>query len=225
MGFGYRFLMNSEKLGFVSEALDSYCIQQSNPVSPVLKELEAHTRANVAHSMMLTGPLEGALLAFFCRLIGAKRVLEFGTYTGYSALSMAEALPEDGEVITLDIDPTNTAIAQSYWKKSPHGKKIRLLLGPATETAAQLNGLFDLVFIDADKEGYWNYLQVALKHLSPKGLVICDNTLFSGEVLSKTPPSANGVAIKEFNQKVAAASLDCVLIPVRDGLYLIRKTC
>jgi caffeoyl-CoA O-methyltransferase len=216
--------MSDEKLGFVSDAIDAYCISQSTPASEVRNSLEAHTRANVPWSVMLTGPLEGALLGFLCRLVGAKRVLEFGTYTGYSALSMAEALPPDGEVVTLDIDPENTAVARKYWAKSPDGAKIRLVLGPASETVRTLTGTFDLVFIDADKPGYWDYFQAGLERLSDRGLVVVDNCLFSGEVLDGAARTPNGEAIRHFNDRIKEAThLDRVLLPLRDGVYLIRK--
>lgn len=173
---------------------------------------------------MLTGPLEGALLGFLCRLMGARRVLEFGTYTGYSALSMAEALPEGGEVVTLDVDEKNAALAQQYWDKSPHGGKIRLVLGSASETVQTLEGMFDLVFIDADKPGYLKYLDAALAKLSPRGVIVADNCLYSGEVLEPVAPTESGKAIQQFNARVKNdAALDVVLLPIRDGIYLIRK--
>lgn len=214
----------TDKLGFVSEELDRYCVEQSNAVSPLLNKLESFTREKVALPQMLTGPLEGLFLAFLCRLIGAKRVLEFGTYTGYSALAMAEALPDDGEVFTLDIDEKNTALAREYWKDSPHEKKIHLVLGPAAETVRRLSGQFDFVFIDADKPGYIAYLDAALERLSPKGVIAVDNTLYSGEVLESSAPSENGRAIQKFNARVQNdPSLDRVLLPIRDGIFLIRK--
>lgn len=216
--------MPDEKLGFVSEALDNYCVDHSTPASTICNEIETYTRKSVEQSMMLTGPLEGAFLKFLIRLTGAKRVLEFGTYTGYSALSMAEALPSDGKVVTLDIDPKNTAIAKEFWSCSDHGKKIQLILGDAVETVRLLEGQFDLVFIDADKPGYIKYLDAALAKLSAKGVIAVDNTLFSGEVLQKSPPSENGRAIAAFNERVRTdPKLDTVLLPIRDGLYLIRK--
>jgi caffeoyl-CoA O-methyltransferase len=216
--------MSNQKLGFVSDDLDAYCIKYSNPATALLGELEKHTREKVEHSMMLTGPLEGALLGFLCRLVGARRVLEFGTYTGYSALSMAEALPDGGEVVTLDIDPVNTSLAQEYWDRSAHGSKIRSVLGPAADTVGTLMGKFDLVFIDADKTGYETYFDAALERLSPRGLVVVDNVLYQGEVLEKNPPSENAKAIARFNDRVRTdPKLDRVLLPVRDGLYLIRK--
>lgn len=214
----------SKKLGFISDALEDYCIGHSRRSSELCDELENHTRKNVLYPEMLTGRLEGALLAFLCKLTHAKRVLEFGTYTGYSALTLAEALPPDGEVVTLDIDPENTAIAKQYWDRSPHGKKISLKLGPASETILNVKGLFDLVFIDADKPGYPTYLEAALERLSPRGLIVVDNCLFSGEVLEPSSASVNGKAIHAFNTKVSRdPRLDVTLLPVRDGVYLIRK--
>lgn len=216
--------MSQEKLGFVSPALDTYCIRYTNPASNILNQLETFTRSQVPDSIMLTGPLEGQFLGFLCRLVGAKRVLEFGTYTGYSALSMAEALPADGEVVTLDIDETNTRVAREHWAKSPHGSKIQLVLGPANQTVQKLQGPFDVVFIDADKPGYIGYLDRALELLSPRGIILADNVLFSGEILEAQPPSENGRAIARFNARVNNdPNLDRVLLPVRDGLYLIRK--
>lgn len=211
-------------LSFVPPAVDAYCIEKSNPASANLQSLEKFTRENVEHSVMLTGPLEAALLGFLCRLVNAKHVLEFGTYTGYSALAMAEALPADGSVTTLDIDPENTAIAQKHWAQSPHGSKIHLHLGPATETVKSLEGPFDLVFIDADKPGYWAYFQAALARLSPGGLIAVDNCLLRGEALDGATRSVQGQAIHDFNNRVSALSnLDRVLLPIRDGLYLLRK--
>ncbi len=216
--------MNKDNLSFVSAEVDAYCIEHSNRASRVLGELELHTRANVPASIMLTGPLEGALLGFLCRLVRAKRVLEFGTYTGYSALSMAEALPSDGAVVTLDIDEKNGQTARAYWEKSPHGNKIELRLGLASETAKTLIGPFDLVFIDADKPGYREYLDIALEFLSPNGLIVVDNCLYSGEVLNGAARSTNGQAMSEFNERVLNdPTLDRVLLPVRDGIYLIRR--
>lgn len=216
--------MTDEKLGFVSESLEKYCIAHSGPVSENRNQLEAYTRKNVPASVMLTGQLEGNFLGFLCRLLGAKRVLEFGTYTGYSALSMAEALPADGEVVTLDIDEKNTAVARDFWAKSPHGKKIQLVLGPAAETLKNIPGKFDLAFIDADKGGYSTYLGASLERLTPNGLIVVDNVLFSGEVLDPDNASGNGKAIVSFNERVRSnPHLDTVMLPVRDGMFLIRK--
>jgi caffeoyl-CoA O-methyltransferase len=127
-------------------------------------------------------------------------------------------------VVTLDIDEKNTAIARQFWAKSPHGKKIRLVLGPAAETIRSVEGLFDLVFIDADKVGYIQYVEAALERLSPNGVIVADNCLYSGEVLESEGASEFGQAIRRFNARIQSdPQLDVVLLPVRDGMYLIRK--
>ena len=132
---------------------------------------------------MLTGPIEGRFLELLVHAAGAKRVLEIGTFTGYSALSMAAALPEDGHIDTLDIEPKHAEVAQRYFDRSPHGSKITLHLGPAIETIGTLEGQFDLVFIDADKESYDAYYEAVLPRLRRAGLIAIDNTLWSGSVL------------------------------------------
>jgi caffeoyl-CoA O-methyltransferase len=173
---------------------------------------------------MLTGPIEGAFLRMLVGLCDARRVLEIGTYTGYSALTMAEGLPEDGELITCDIDPDTSAIAQSFFDRSPHGKKIRLLRGRAIKTVASLPAEppFDFVFIDADKESYIDYYEAALPRLRPGGLLAADNTLWSGRVLD--PKEKSDHAIVAFNNHVARdPRVTQVLLSVRDGVMLVRK--
>src|SRR5690606_20268483 len=134
------------------DGIDDYLCVHTSREDPLLHELAQDTLQNVPHARMLTGQIEGTLLRILVQATGARRVLEIGTFTGYSALSMAMALPDDGELITCDIDPVNTAMAQRYWDRSPHGRKIALRLGPALETIATLQTPFDFVFIDADKE-------------------------------------------------------------------------
>jgi caffeoyl-CoA O-methyltransferase len=140
----------------VPPALEDYCRAHTSPADPLLEELADHTRGHCRAPQMLTGPVEGAFLRMLVTVTRARRVLEIGTYTGYSALSMAAGLPDDGELITCDIDTETNAIARAFWARSPHGGKIRPVLGPALETIAQLAPAetFDLVFIDADKESY-----------------------------------------------------------------------
>ena len=132
---------------------------------------------------MLTGPVEGRLLELLVHMSGARRVLEIGTFTGYSALSMAAALPEDGRIDTCEIEEKHVEIARRYFAESPHGDKITIHVGPALETIARLEGTFDLVFIDADKVNYDNYYEAVLPRLSERGLIVIDNTLWSGHVL------------------------------------------
>ena len=153
-------------MSFISSEIEEYCVAHSSKPSPVAQELMNHTRASVHGSNMLIGEMEGSVLKVLIKLGRVKRILELGTYTGYSALIMAEALPADGELITVDINPETTKLARSFWDKSEHGKKITQILKPGLEALATLSGEFDLVFIDADKNNYPNYLEWALKHLS-----------------------------------------------------------
>ena len=151
---------------------------------------------------MLTGPIEGRFLELLVAGTGAKRVLEIGTFTGYSALSMAAAMPADGRIDTLDIEPKHAEVAQRYFDRSPDGGKITLHLGPALETIEQLDGEFDFVFIDADKENYDAYFEAVLPRLSEGGLIAIDNTLWSGRVLD--PPDETTKLIAALNDKLAA---------------------
>ena len=174
---------------------------------------------------MLSGAMVGSFLGFLIGAIGAKRILEVGTYTGYSALYLAERLPSDGELITLDKNPETQNIARRYWDRSPAGKRIRALAGDAGQLIQTLKGPFDFIFIDADKGGYLNYLKATLPMLSPKGIIVADNTLWSGRVLEE-PSSADAdtKAIQAFNEFVAKdPNLESCLLPVRDGLHMIRR--
>jgi caffeoyl-CoA O-methyltransferase len=173
---------------------------------------------------MLVGPLEGAFLKMVAQLVGARRVLEVGTFTGYSALCLAEALPADGTVITCDIDEDAAAVARRYMAQVPYGKKIEVRLGPALETMRTLSGPFDLIFIDADKANYLNYYRRALDLLSPNGVMLIDNVLWSGEVLKQPPPDERTAAIQELNRAVAQDSrVNAVLVTIRDGVLVIKR--
>lgn len=203
--------------------LQNYCIEHSKRPSSLARELETYTRAAIPGSQMLIGEMEASLLTLLIHSIGAKRILELGTFTGYSALCMAEQLPTDGELITIDINTGTTAIAQTYWDKSPHGKKIKAVLTPGTDYLPTLQGNFDLIFIDADKVNYPFYLTWAREHLTESGLIVVDNTLWSGKVLQKNP-DAHTKAIQEANAMVASWD-DFVtsLLPVRDGMMLVKR--
>jgi caffeoyl-CoA O-methyltransferase len=152
-------------------------------------------------------------------LTGARRILEIGTFTGYSALIWAEALPRDGRVVTCDINPETTEIARRYFAESPHGHKIEIKLGPALESLKLINGPFDLCFIDADKESYPAYYEACLERVRPRGLIILDNMLRSGRVLDAADPE--GAAIDRLNERIRHdPRVENVLLPVRDGIML-----
>jgi caffeoyl-CoA O-methyltransferase len=178
---------------------------------------------------MLSGHVEGQFLKMLVRAMGARRVLEIGLFTGYSALAMAEALPHGGELVACELDPFAASVAQRAMSRSPHYSKIRVEVGDAAVSMQRLldeGESFDLIFIDADKSGYAAYFQLALSGclLSPNGLICVDNTLMQGIPYGVGQPTANGQAIADFNRLVAQdARVEQVLLPLRDGLTLIRR--
>jgi caffeoyl-CoA O-methyltransferase len=209
---------------FLSPELDAYVDAHATPDEPLLAELAARTRAELEAPQMLSGTVEGRLLETLVFASGARRILEFGTFSGYSALSMAAALPDDGELFTLELDPERAAFARSYMDRSPHGGKIEILVGPALESVARLDGPFDLAFIDADKEGYVGYYEAALERLAPRGIIVADNTLWSGRVVDDSDTSEATVAIRRFNDHVLADErVRSVILSVRDGVTLVRR--
>ncbi len=210
-------------MNLLDPALDHYIHEHTSPRGALFDALRDATYASMQSPQMQVGRVEGALLALLCRLLRARRVLEVGTFTGFSALSMAEALPEDGELITCDIDPEATGIARSFFDRSPHGRKITIRLGKALETIAALpDEPFDLAFIDADKENYTAYYEAIVPRLRTGGLVIADNTLWSGKVLA--PEAETDHAIVRFNDHVNAdPRVENVLLSVRDGMMLAYK--
>lgn len=195
---------------------------------PVLAELRAQTQ-QMEHSNMQIAPEQGAFMAMLVKLTGARRIIEIGTFTGYSALSMALALPEGGELLALDINQDWTAVAQKYWRQAGVADKITLHIAPAQETLNSLltNGesaQFDLMFIDADKTGYDGYYELGLKLLRPGGIMLFDNVLWGGAVADSEAQDADSVALRELNAKLHADErIDLSMIPIADGLTLARK--
>jgi caffeoyl-CoA O-methyltransferase len=209
-------------LTLVPEAIEDYAAAHSEPLAPLFDELREETYAKMTAPNMQVGRLEGSFLKILIRLARARRVLELGMFTGYSALMMAEALPEDGELITCDINPKAEEVARRYFARSPHGRKIQIRMGPALETIKTLQGLLDLVFIDADKENYSRYYDAVLPLLRSGGLIVADNTLWSGRILA--PEHDSDRALVAFNDKVAQDSrVEKVLLTVRDGMMLALK--
>lgn len=207
----------------VSKPLEAYAAAHSTQLPPILDRVAERTRKETTAPQMMVGRLEGNLLRMLVRLSGAKRVVEIGTFTGYSALCMASALPEDGELVTCELSDQHADIAQSFFDESDHGSKIHLRRGAAIATMRELpEGSFDMVFIDADKEGYPDYWDEALRVLRQGGFVVADNVLWSGEVLD--PRDSSAKAIVAFNEKVARdARVDHVMLTVRDGMTIARK--
>jgi len=207
----------------VNEQIEEYAEQHTTPVADLFERLAAETREKTTAPQMMVGRIEGQFLARLVRLSGAKRILELGTFTGYSSISMASALPDDGRIITCDVDPDATAIARRYMDESGHGHKIEIRLGPALETIETLEGPFDVVFIDADKPNYKAYYEAVLPMLADDGVLIADNVLWSGRVVEEGGDEST-VAIKDFNEHVAADErVVSVMLTVRDGMTLVQK--
>jgi len=198
-------------------ALSEYVERLTSPHDPLLAELSEETARQLGSEAMLSGPVAGRLLELLVWFGQPQRVLEIGTFSGHSALAMAAALPTGGRIDTCELDPDRAAFAQRYFDRSPHGARITLHVGRALETIAKLDGEFDFVFIDANKDGYVDYYEAVVPRLTERGLIVTDNTLYSGEVLEGKVP------IVWFNEHVAADPRTVqVMLSVRDGMTLIR---
>lgn len=206
----------------IANDLDTYCERHSYTPSQTLQALYHATHDRSDWAVMLVGPLEASLLRLLVQMSGAHRVLEIGTFTGYSALAMAEALPANGQLITLDVNPESTAIAEEFWAQSPHGHKIDLCLGPALETLEQLDGSFDLIFIDADKHNYPHYWQACVPRLNPGGLIVVDNVFLGGHALN--PDSETAAAVDQMNRMAHSdPRVETTMLSVRDGVLIGRR--
>jgi caffeoyl-CoA O-methyltransferase len=208
----------------IDPAIDRYVHDHTRARPALFDELREVTYASMEDPQMQVGRVEGGLLKLLVAVSGARRVVEIGTFTGYSALSMAEGLPDDGELITCDINPEAARVAQSFFDRSPHGKKISLRLGDALETLRKLprDLSIDLAFIDADKERYVDYYEEIVPRLRKNGIIAADNTLWSGSVVDPQTESARAIA--RYNDHVMAdPRVENVLLSVRDGLMLARK--
>ena len=208
----------------VEPSVEQYAEKHSTPPSDLFERLAAETRETTTAPQMMVGQLEGMLLAELVRLGRARRVLELGTFTGYSSISMALALPPGGRVITCDVNEETTAVARRYAEEAGVADRIDFRLGPALDTIAKLDGPFDLVFIDADKPNYVNYYEATLPLLADEGVMIVDNTLWSGRVADPNETADSTEAIRALNDRVRDdARVENVLLTVRDGMNLIRR--
>ncbi len=207
----------------VRPLVEHYAEEHTTPHGPCLAALAAETRQVSDTPYMMVGPLEGQLLATLVYALRPRLVLEVGTFTGYSALAMAEALPPNGRIVTCEVDPGHAAVAERHVAASPYADRIEIRLGPALATIDTLPGPFDLVFIDADKTGYPDYYRAVLPKLSPHGLLVVDNTLHRGHVVGDQPGDAEVAVLRRFNEMVREdPRVRQVVLTVRDGLTLIR---
>ena len=208
----------------VEPSVEQYAEEHSTPPTDLFDRLAAETRERTTAPQMMVGQLEGHFLAELVRLSRARRVLELGTFTGYSSISMALALPSGGRVITCDVNDETNAIARRYAEEAGVADRIDFRLGPGLETIAKLEGPFDIVFIDADKPNYVNYYEATLPLLADDGVMIVDNTLWSGRVADPAEDDESTRSIRELNDRVRDdPRVQNVLLPVRDGMNVIRR--
>jgi caffeoyl-CoA O-methyltransferase len=208
----------------VPEEIEGYAEAHTTPPTDLLAELAEETKATLDAPQMLTGPIEGRFLEMLVHALAPKRVLELGTYSGYSSISMAAGLPEGGRIDTCEFEAKHAEVAQRYIDRSPYADRITVHLGPALETIEQLEGDFDFVFVDADKENYLNYYEALLPRLAPQGLMAFDNTLWSGRVLDRDDEEETTSVIRELNDRlVCDPRVTVVQLTVRDGVTLVRR--
>jgi len=208
----------------VKPEIDEYSAAHSTPQHPLLAEVAAETQATEEGHGMMVGALEGRFLETLVWLSGARRILEIGTFTGYSALAMAAALPPGGRLVTCEVDDDRAAVARRHFDASPWADRIEVRVGPALVTLSGLDGPFDLVFVDADKTNYRNYYEAVLPKLAARGLIVVDNVLWSGRVLDPEDRSEDTVALRAFNDFVRDdPRVVCGMTTVRDGVSLIRR--
>jgi caffeoyl-CoA O-methyltransferase len=204
-----------------TETLDAYVDAHATPLEPLLQENYEETFASLSSPQMIAGPVLGRLLRFLVAMAAPRLVLEIGTFSGYSALAMAGGLPPEGRIVTCELSPERAEFAQGYFERSPWGDRIDVRVGPALDTVKALDGPFDFVFIDADKDGYPGYYEAVVPKLSPRGVIAVDNTLQGGDVAD--PADERDRVMAAFNAHIQADErTENVLLSVRDGVTLIR---
>jgi caffeoyl-CoA O-methyltransferase len=211
-------------MNFLDPALEAYCLAHTSPQGKILEELDRQTHLKVLKPRMLSGHLQGQLLDLLSKMRQPRRVLEIGTYTGYAALCLAQGLPPDGHLHTIELNEELIDMAQDYFKKAGMAAKITQHCGAAAEVIPTLTETWDIVFIDADKQNYNLYYDLVVEKMAPNGYIIADNVLWSGKVIEPVKAKDKSTqALLAFNKKVQAdPRVENVLLPVRDGLMLCR---
>ena len=220
--------MSSKTLN-LDESVYAYLLSNIHPETPTLRELRETTRETLSMDAMQISPEQGAFMALLCRVLNARLALEVGTFTGYSALAVAQILPADGKLITCDVSKEWTDIGKQYWEKAGVAQKIELRLAPATESLARLldsygSGTFDFAFIDADKSNYDEYYEYCLQLIRVGGLIAIDNVLWGGRTSDPTVTDNATVALRSLNSKVRQdGRVFATMLPIGDGLTLVQK--
>ena len=213
-------------MDFINKDLQAYCDQYTSSEPAILAEINRDTHANVLQPRMLSGHFQGRLLSMLSKMIQPQHILEIGTYTGYSAICLAEGLREKGKLITIDVNAELEERVRNGFEKAGMNHKIQFIIGDAAHIIPSLTESFDLVFIDADKENYSKYYSLVFDKLNAGGLIIADNVLWSGKVLDRNEleKDKDTKAIHEFNEMVSRDErVEKILLPVRDGLMIVRK--
>ena len=219
-------MSDGPKSFFLDSDLHAYLLAHGTPPDAILRELAEETVARLGPlAGMQIAPEQGAFMTLLARVMGARRAIEVGTFTGYSALCIARGLPDDGRLICCDVSEEWTAIGRPYWEKAGVSQRIDLRIGPAAETLRALpeERVFDLAFVDADKPSYALYYEELLRRVRPGGLILVDNVLWGGAVLDPERDDANTLAIRAFNEQVASDErVEALMLPISDGLSLLR---
>ena len=211
-------------MNFIEEKVEEYSIAHTSPESTLLNVIDRETHLEVLRPRMLSGHFQGRILSMLAKMVGPTRILEIGTYTGYSALCLAEGLSKDGRLYTIDINEELEDRVRQYFLDSPYNSQIDFIIGDATNLIPTLNENWDMVFIDADKKNYLNYYELVISSVNPGGYIIADNVLWSGKVVEKEHDDEDTQALRVFNDTLSKDSrLEVVLLPVRDGLLIARK--
>ena len=211
-------------MDFISPELQQYVTDHSSAVAPLLSKIDRETHLEVLQPRMLSGHFQGRVLSMLAQLLKPTHILEIGTYTGYSALCLAEGLTAEGKLITIDVNEELEPRVRAYFEASQYAHQIDYQIGNAAQIIPTLQHTFDLIFIDADKQQYPLYYEQALEKLKPGGFILIDNVLWSGKVLDEQFKDKDTVLLRELNFKISQdVRVEKVLLPIRDGLYLIRK--
>jgi caffeoyl-CoA O-methyltransferase len=207
------------------ELLDRYLLDHSSEEDPVLTELARHTYLNEVHPRMLSGHILGSFLGLFSKLLSPRRILEIGTYTGYSAICLARGLREGGKLTTIEVNVELREISLSFFSKAGLEKQIELINGDALQIIPSLKESFDLVFVDGNKDDYPAYYDLVIDRVTPGGYILVDNVLWGGKVLDSPPADDTTRIMHQFNLKVGKDQrVENLLLPLRDGLMVIKKT-
>jgi len=209
---------------FISNELDAYVCKHTTPHNALLDRIVRETHLEVLQPRMLSGHLQGRLLSLLSNLLKPKRILEIGTYTGYSALCLAEGLPDDGTLITIDVNEELQARVQGYFNDSAYKNQIEYHIGDAIELIPTLSDTWDLVFIDADKKNYLNYYDLVIERMNPGGIILADNILWSGKVIDPAATDRETDMLRRYNEVIHADDrVENILLPIRDGIMVARK--